>query len=174
MGCGANSKITVKGGTITDTPQTTMLQAAGVTATAISPATISNGAVQFPISGGSFNNVSYAGTINTKGGLRFSGPRGRSVSLTKLSLNTQNGVLSAQANGQPVQLLQIAGSPTGYSSLVRETLSTISNSSNRINYAPLPSTVIAGGVALNQGLGIDVFRPGAQLGTISSTVTYTC
>jgi hypothetical protein len=174
MGCGTNSKITVKSGTITDTPQTTMLQAAGVTATAISPATISNGAVQFPISGGSFNNGSFAGTINSKGGVRFSGPGGRSVSLTNLSLNTQTGVMSAQVNRQPVQLLQIAGSPTAYSGFVRGTLSTISNSSDRINYAPLPATVIAGAVALNQGLAVGVFSPGAQLGTISATVTYSC
>jgi hypothetical protein len=82
--------------------------------------------------------------------------------------------MSAQVNGQPVQLLQIAGSPTAYNGFVRGTLSTISNSSDRINYAPLPATVIAGGVALNQSLAVGVFSPGAQLGTISSTVTYSC
>src|SRR5215471_5549452 len=87
--CGPNSNITVKGGTITFVPQTNFEQQ--VTRTAVSPATISNGAIQLPISGGSFNNSSYAGSINSKGGVKLSGANGRSVSLTNFTVNTQNG-----------------------------------------------------------------------------------
>ena len=173
--CGSNSNITVKSGTITYAPQTAALQSAGVGTTAVSPASISNGAFQLPISGGSFNNSSLAGSINTQGGVTLSGPGGRSVSLTNFSVNTQNGVVSAQANGQSVQLFQLAGSPPAYTALVRGTLSTISNSSNRINNAALPSTVVTAGAAvLNQELAVGVFAPAAPIGTISSTITYSC
>jgi hypothetical protein len=172
--CGSNSTITVKGGTITYAPQTNVLQTAGVTTTAVSPATIVNGALQLPISGGTFNNSSFTGSINTKGGVAFSGPGGRSVSVTNLSVNTQNGVISGQVNGQQVQLVQLGGNPTVYTGLVRGTLSTI-KSSNRINNPPLPSTVVAaGGSALNQALAVGTFAPDAQIGTFSSTITYSC
>jgi hypothetical protein len=175
MGCGSNSKITVKSGTITYTPQTTALQTTGVTTTAVSPATITNGSLQLPISGGSFNNSSFAGSINTNGGVTFSGPGGKSVSVTNLSVNTQNGVISGQINGQSVQLFQLGGSSTTYTGAIRGTLSTISNSSNRINNPPLPSTLAAtGGVALNQGLAVGTFTPGAPVGNFASTITYSC
>ncbi len=176
MSCGPNSKITLKSGTITYVPPANVLQAAGVTTTPISPATTSsNGGLQLPISGGSFNNGSFVGSINTKGGVQLSGPGGRSVSLINFSVNTQDGLVSAEANGQPLQLFQLGGSSTAYSAFVRGTLSTISNSSNRLNNPPLPSTVVAsGGSALDQGLAVGTFAAGAPAGSISSTVTYRC
>lgn len=174
--CGSNSKITVKSGTITYAPQANLVQAAGVMTTPLAPATISSdGAIQLPISGGSFNSSSYAGSINTEGGVKLSGPSGKSVSLTKFTVNTQNGVVTPVVNGQPVQLLQIAGSPTVYRGLIRGTLSTISNSSKRINNPPVPATAIAvGGGALDQDLAVGTLTRGLQIGTLASSITYSC
>ncbi len=171
-----NTNITVKTGTITYTPQTSVLQQAGVTTTAISPATTSSsGALQLPVSGGSFNNNSYAGSVNTNGGVKFSGSGGRSVSLTNFSFNTQNGVVTAEANGQRVQLFQLGDDARTWTTYIRGTLSTISTSSNRITYAPLTTTAVrTGGVALDQGLGVVTFTPGIQVGTFASSITYSC
>ncbi len=163
--CAANTNVTVNGGTITYTPQTSALQGAGVTTSAVSPATSSsNGGFHLPISGGSVNNASLAGTINTNGGIKFSGPAGRSVSLTHFAINTQNGVVTTQVNGHSVQLLQV-------------TLSTASKStsSNQANVSGLASTLArAGAVALNQDLAIAAFTPGVQLGTFTGGITYSC
>jgi hypothetical protein len=162
--CAANTNVTVSGGTVSYTPQTSALQSLGVTTSAVSPATSSNGAFHLPISGGSVNNSSLSGTIKTNGGIKFSGPGGRSVSLTDFSINTQSGLVSANANGQAVQFLQ-----------VRLSTASKSTSSNQANLSGVTSTLAStGAVVLNRDLAITTFTPGYQLGTFTAGVTYSC
>lgn len=163
--CASNSTVKVTGGTISFTSQVTGLKSLGVSVSKVSPAKSgSNGAVQFPISGGSVNNSSASGSINTNGGLKFTDTDGRSVSLTNFSVNTRNGLVTASANGTSVQLLKV-------------NLSTASTSSskNQVNVSGLVSTLAsAGAVALNHDLAITKFTPSYRLGTFTGGIKYSC
>jgi hypothetical protein len=73
-GAQAATKVKVTGGTTTVTPSAAtnqFLANNGISVTALSPATLANGAVAFPIAGGRINPTNLHGFIVHRGGLRF-------------------------------------------------------------------------------------------------------
>lgn len=137
------------------------LKHAGVTITAIAPAT-AKAALLLPVSGGQIVVATLAGTVHHSGGLTFR-HGGKSVTLTNLIINTNTKHLTAMVGGRsmPVFGLNLA-SPTSASSR--------------------HSTVVASGItltvlqpaatALNSGLGVRTFRTGLSFGVATLTVTY--
>lgn len=164
--CAANTNVNVTGGTLTYTANANELSSLGVKVSAISPASkTSNGGFHLPISSGTtVNNSSVAGTINTKGGIKFTGPTGHSLSLTNFSVNTKTGQVTAQANGTTTHFLQLHLSTA-----------TKSSSSSQINLSGVTTTLSsAGAVVFDRGLAITTFTPAVQLGTFTAGVTYSC
>lgn len=137
------------------------LQQAGVTITAIAPAT-AKAALLFPVSGGQIVVATLAGTVRHSGGLTFR-HGGKSVTLTDLVINTNTKHLTAMVGGRsmPVFGLNLA-SPAGASH--RHTTVVASN---------IKLTVLSpAATALNSGLGVRTFRTGLSFGVATLTVTY--
>jgi hypothetical protein len=165
--CAANTNVKVNGKQTVLTLNSSIanaLSTAGITTSAGSPASqASGGGIQFPITGGNVNNSTLVGTINHSGSVKFSGPGGRSLTFSNPVINSA-GVLSATYNGATVNLLQI-----GLSSASKST------SSKQVSASGVTATLAqAGALALNNGLVVSTFSPGAQIGTLSTTVTYSC
>jgi hypothetical protein len=137
------------------------LKHAGVTITAIAPAT-AKAALLFPVSGGQIGVATLAGTVHHSGGLTFR-HGGKSVTLTDLVINTNTKHLTAMVGGRsmPVFGLNLA-SPAGASH--RHTTVVASN---------IKLTVLSpAATALNSGLGVRTFRTGLSFGVATLTVTY--
>jgi hypothetical protein len=137
------------------------LKQAGVTITAIAPAT-EKAALLFPVSGGQIVVATLAGTVRHSGGLTFR-HGGKSVTLTNLIINTNTKHLTAMVGGRsmPVFGLDLA-SPAGASR--RHTTVVASN---------IKLTVLSpAATALNSGLGVRTFRTGLSFGVATLTVTY--
>ena len=137
------------------------LKQAGVTITAIAPAT-AKAALLFPVSGGQIVVATLAGTVQHSGGLTFR-HGGKSVTLTNLIINTKTKHLTATVGGRsmPVFGLDLA-SPAGASR--RHTTVVASN---------IKLTVLSpAATALNSGLGVRTFRTGLSFGVATLTVTY--
>jgi len=137
------------------------LKQAGVTITAIAPAT-AKAALLFPVSGGQIVVATLAGTVQHSGGLTFR-HGGKSVTLTNLIINTKTKHLTAMVGGRsmPVFGLDLA-SPAGASR--RHTTVVASN---------IKLTVLSpAATALNSGLGVRTFRTGLSFGVATLTVTY--
>jgi hypothetical protein len=86
------AKVRVTGGTTTITPSaatTQFLTNNGISVAALSPATISNGVVTLPISGGRINPTPLRGFIVHRGGLRFT-KGSRSLTLRHFLINSTN------------------------------------------------------------------------------------
>jgi len=161
--CAANTNVKVTGGTISKAPGP-IGPAQGLTVSAVSPATTDSNGLHLPITGGNVNNSSLIGTINTNGGIKYAGPGGRSLTLTNWSINTQNGFVSALANGQSVQILQVAVSTASKST-----------SSNQVNVSGLASTLASSGaLILNRDLAITTYTPGTPFGTFTGGIKYSC
>jgi hypothetical protein len=73
-GAQAATKVKVTGGTTTITPSAATSQFLannGISVTALSPATLANGAITFPIAGGRINPTNLHGFIVHRGGVKF-------------------------------------------------------------------------------------------------------
>jgi hypothetical protein len=137
------------------------LKQAGVTVTAIAPAT-AKAALLFPVSGGQIVVATLAGTVHHSGGLTFR-HGGKSVTLTDLVINTNTKHLTAMVGGRsmPVFGLNLT-SPTAASG--RHSTVVASN---------IKLTVLSpAATALNSGLGVRTFRTGLSFGVATLTVAY--
>lgn len=108
--------------------------------------------VRFPITGGRLDPAAGAGTVNHRGGLRFS-RSGRSLELTRFRI--QGRFLSALAGGDRVRILRLRAG----AAVVRRTATTTTVSSVRLELTR------AGARALNATLGTHLFARGIALGT---------
>jgi hypothetical protein len=137
------------------------LKHAGITITAIAPAT-AKATLLFPVSGGQIVVATFAGSVHHSGGLTFR-HGGKSVTLTNLVINTDTKHLTATVGGRsiPVFGLNLA-SPTGASR--RHSIVVASN---------IKLTVLSPAAnALNSGLGVGTFRTGLNFGVATLTVVY--
>lgn len=125
---------------------------AGIAIAPTGAAKTSGRRVRFPITGGRLDPAAGAGTVNHRGGLRFS-RSGRSLELTRFRI--QGRFLSALAGGDRVRILRLRAG----AAVVRRTATTTTVSGVRLELTR------AAARALNATLGTSVFARGTVLGT---------
>ncbi len=120
---------------------------------AVKPATAVAGSVRFPITGGTIDDASLAGTIRHAGGIAFS-HGAKTVRLTGLVIDTRTGQLSAQAAGGRIAVLDL-----GLDKALRE------DAGGEIVLRRIRTTLTAQAAnALNTALGTAVLEAGLIIG----------
>lgn len=159
----AGTPLTLTGDTTTLTLDETTAQtlsAAGVDVGPVEPAESRDPGIEFPITGGSLDSATLAGSIEHSGGLVFSF-LGRDLELTDFVIDTDAETLSALAGGERVTILDVdlaAMQRTDEGdTIVLEDISVGLSGE--------------GAVALNDSLGIDVFSQGIRIGEVTIRAT---
>jgi Htaa len=126
----------------------------------IDPATSGDGGITFPITGGSVEAESLAGTIDHSGGLRFSAG-GTDLDLTDFVIDTSAGTLTATAGGAQVPILDV-----NLTGLER------SDDMGTIVLEGITVTLSAeGAAALNETFGVTLFSEGLAIGDVTVRAT---
>lgn len=126
----------------------------------IDPATASDAGIAFPITGGTVEAETLAGTIEHSGGLTFSAG-GVDLDLTDFVIDTAAGTLSATAGGAQVPILDV-----DLSALER------SDDNGTIVLENITLTLSADGAgALNDTFGVTLFTEGLAIGTATVRAT---
>jgi hypothetical protein len=126
----------------------------------IEPSTASDAGIAFPITGGSVEAESLAGTIEHSGGLTFSAG-GTDLALTDFVIDTAAGTLSATAGDAQVVILDV-----DLSGLQR------SDDNGTIVLEDIALTLSADGAgALNDTFGVTLFTEGLAIGTATVRAT---
>jgi hypothetical protein len=124
------------------------LKGAGVTLGAIAPATSGSTGVVLPITGGSVNLDTLAGTIQQGGGLKYTG-KGKTAELTAILIDTSAKQLSADVgSGGDVPVMDLQLGPL--------------NQTGGMIQADVTLTLTSEG---QQALGIDGLKSGMTMGT---------
>jgi len=133
-----------------------VLEAAGVDVSPIGAARSRGDALVFPIVTGDIDIDSLSGRLQHEGGLRFS-VAGRDVEARNFVIDPRREVLTADLGGQRVPLLSVdLGRPR------------VPQTGDVIVVPGSASTVAAPAVpALNDRLGVDIFREGLRLGEVT-------
>lgn len=138
-----------------------VLKANQVTVTPVGPAKAAGDGIAFPITAGSINTESLAGTVDHSGGLKFSAG-GKSLEVTDFKVDTVNKQLVAQAGGAAVPLLNLdlasvkkASGPNG--EIVVSNVST--------------TLTTEAAAALNSTFGVTLFKAGIPMGDVTITAT---
>jgi hypothetical protein len=126
----------------------------------IEPATAGDDGITFPITGGSVEAESLAGTIEHSGGLRFSAG-GTDLDLTDFVIDTSAGTLTATAGGAQVPILDV-----DLTGLER------SDDMGTIVLEGITVTLSAeGAAALNDTFGVTLFTEGLAIGDVTVRAT---
>ncbi len=126
----------------------------------IDPATAGGDGITFPITGGSVEAESLAGTIDHSGGLMFSAG-GTDLELTDFVIDTAAGTLSATAGGSSVTILDV-----NLSGLTR------SDDGGTIVLEGITVALSAdGAAALNDTFGVTLFEEGLAIGDVTVRAT---
>ncbi len=126
----------------------------------IDPATSGDDGITFPITGGSVEAESLAGTIDHSGGLRFSAG-GTDLDLTDFVIDTSAGTLTATAGGAQVPILDV-----DLTGLER------SDDMGTIVLEGITVTLSAeGAAALNDTFGVTLFTEGLAIGDVTVRAT---
>ena len=146
---------------VVDPAVSAALRHAGITVTAVAPATAET-TLLFPVSGGQIVIATLAGTIDHTGGLTFR-HGGKSVTLTSFVINTNTRRLTATVSGVSVPVFDLnlassrhVGGPHG----------TVIASNIKLKVTTQTATT------LNSGLGVSTFKAGMKFGIASLTVAY--
>ena len=146
---------------VVDPAVSAALKRAGITVTAVAPATAKT-TLLFPVSGGQIVVATLAGTVDHGGGLTFS-HSGKSITLTNLVINTNTKQLTATVGGHSMPIFDL-----NLASLKR------ASGPHGIVVAgniKLAVTSQAAG-ALSSGLGVSTFKAGTHFGIATLTVLY--
>jgi hypothetical protein len=135
------------------------LRQAGITVTAVAPATVRSTLV-FPVSGGQVVAATLAGTVHHTGGLTFS-HSGKAVTLTNLIINTNAEQLTATVGSQSMPIFDL-----NLASPKRASGGAVVASDIKLTETPQAAT------ALNSSLGVSTFKAGMNFGTATLTVAY--
>lgn len=126
----------------------------------VDPATAGDDGIAFPVTGGSVEAESLAGTIEHDGGLAFSAG-GTDLELTEFIIDTEAGTLSALAGGERVTILDV-----DLSGLQR------SDEDGTIVLEGITVALSADGAdALNTTFGVDIFEQGLPMGDVTVRAT---
>jgi hypothetical protein len=137
------------------------LKHAGVTVTAVAPATAAR-TLRFPVSGGQIAVKTLTGTVDHAGALTFR-HSGKSVTLTNLVINTKTKQLTATAGGQSIPIFDLNHARTKH---VGSRHGTIVAGNIKLNVTSQAAT------ALNSELGVATFKTGMNFGTARLVVAY--
>ncbi len=136
-----------------------VLETNKVTVAPVGPATASADGIAFPITAGSLNTESLAGTVDHSGGLKFSAG-GKELVVTDFKVDTVNKTLVAQAGGKDIPLLNLnldavkkASGPNG-EIVVRGVSTTLTKEAAD---------------ALNTTFGVTIFKEGIPMGDVTIT-----
>ena len=158
----SSSKATVIGDStdvVVNPAVSTALKQAGITVTAVAPAT-GRSTLLFPVSSGQMVIATLAGTVHHAGGLTFS-HSGKTVTLANLIINTNTEQFTATIGGQSMPIFDLnLASPTPASD------GTVVASNIKLTETPQAAT------ALNSSLGVSTFKAGMDFGTATLTVAY--
>ncbi len=154
----ADAAVSLSGGTTRltlDKGTAAALGSLGVKVAPTGPATAQGRHVRFPISGGSIDPASGAGTIRHRGGLRLSAG-GKRIVLKNYTVRVGRRItLSARVGGDRVTVLDLTGRPrvsrSGFGTNVSGLTARLNRTAAR---------------ALNAAFGVDAFRKGIPLGTV--------
>lgn len=126
----------------------------------VDPAAVEGGAIAFPITGGTVEAESLAGTIEHSGGLMFSAG-GTDLEVTDFIIDTVAGTLTATVGGDQVPLLNV-----DLSALQR------SDDAGTIVLEGITTTLTAeAATALNDTFGVMLFEEGLSIGDVSVRAT---
>ncbi|WP_217922990.1 HtaA domain-containing protein [Miltoncostaea oceani] len=126
----------------------------------IDPATAGDDGITFPITGGTVESESLAGTIEHSGGLVFTAG-GTELELTDFVIDTAAGTLSATAGGAQVPILDV-----DLTGLER------SDDMGTIVLEGITVTLSAdGAAALNDTFGVTLFEEGLAIGDVTVRAT---
>jgi hypothetical protein len=126
----------------------------------VAPAAPDDAGVQFPITGGSVNSETLAGSIEHSGGLRFSVGR-ETLEVTDFVADTESGNLIATAGAAelPILALDLTG--------VKK-----STKGGAIVASGITASLTGyGAAAMNAILGVKIFKEGLALGELTVTAT---
>jgi hypothetical protein len=132
----------------------------GVEVAPVDPATAGDEGIAFPITGGTVEAESLAGTIEHSGGLVFSAG-GTELEVTDFVIDTTEGTLTATAGGDQIPLLAVD-------------LSTLERSDDMgtIVLEGIGTTLSAeAAVALNDTFEVEIFEEGIPIGTVTVRAT---
>ena len=131
-----------------------------ITVAPVAPATAGDAGIAFPITGGTVDAESLAGTIEHSGGLRFSAG-GTDLDLTDFVIDTAAGTLTATAAGAQVPILDV-----DLTGLQR------SEDAGVIVLEGITVTLGAeGAAALNDTFGVTLFEEGLPIGDVTVRAT---
>jgi len=137
------------------------LKHAGITVTAIAPATAKT-ALLFPVSGGQVVVRTLAGTIDHTGGLTYR-RSGKSVTLTNFVINTITKRVTATVGGQSKPIFDLNLAPPRR----------VSGPRSKVVASTIKLTVTSqAATALNSSLGVSTFRAGMNFGIARLIVAY--
>jgi Htaa len=136
-----------------------VLAANKVTVAPVGPASTAGGGIAFPITAGSINTESLAGTVDHSGGLKFSAG-GKSLAVTDFKVDTVSKQLVAQAGGADVPLLN----------LNLDGVKKASGPNGEIVVSNVSTTLTAqAAAALNKTFGVTLFKAGLPIGDVTIT-----
>jgi hypothetical protein len=158
----ASATVTGKNtGVVVNPAVSATLKRAGITLTAVAPATAKT-TLLFPVSAGQIVVATLVGTVDHAGGLTFS-HIGKSVTLTNFVVNTSTKQLTATVGGQslPIFDLNLAA------------LKRASGGHRTVVASNIKLTVTSqAATELNSGLGVSTFKGGMNFGIATLTVAY--
>lgn len=129
-----------------------------VTVAPVKPASVMKGAISFPITGGTLDPVSAAGTVPHSGGLRFQSGK-RKLVVRNFIVNTGKGTLTAQVGTARVPLLSLDLSKA---KITRSGLGVVVRNVG----VALTGTAAS---ALNKTFKVKLFRKGLRIGAVTVT-----
>jgi hypothetical protein len=138
-----------------------MLRHAGITVTAVAPATAET-TLLFPVSGGQVVIATLAGTIDHTGGLTFR-HGGKSVTLTSFVINTNTRRLTATVSGASVPIFDLNLASSRHAGLRHDT---VVASNIKLTVTSQAATV------LNRDLGVSAFKARMKFGIAALNVQY--
>ena len=146
---GGSTQVTLNKGTAQ------ALSSLGVSVTPTGRARANGTRVTFPITGGSIDPATAAGTIRHRGGLRFRG-HGKSITLKDYNVSVGNRIrLSARVGNARVTILNLTGTPK------------VTRAGFNTNVSGLTAELTtAAAKALNATFGVHAFRKGIKLGRV--------
>lgn len=126
----------------------------------VAPAGPDDAGIQFPITGGSVNAETLAGSIEHSGGLEFS-VGGETLEVTDFVANTESGILTATAGAAELPILAL--------DLTRVRKSTRGGAI--VASGITPTLTGYGAAAMNSILAVKIFKEGLALGELTVTAT---
>jgi hypothetical protein len=138
------------------------LKKEGISVGAVSPASVTKGVFQIPISGGQIVPATFAGTLNHSGGLAFC-RHSKSVAVTNLIMNTNTKRFTATVSGRSLPIFKLNFASLKHSTEPRRTMV-----ATNIGLMVTPRAAST----LNRRLGVTTFKAGQYFGIATQVIQF--